>query len=607
MDEKQKHPPFSGTRLKNRFISVVSNPFNVVVLVSLILLFCLIVIPLLQMISATFTVGSKSDAKMAGKSVGEFTLYYWKYILTSYLSKAALWTPLKNSLIIGFFTTLVSVPLGAVLAWLVVRTDMPCKKLLGMLVVIPYMIPSWCKALCWLAVFRNETSGSLGLLSGLGIKVPDWLAYGPVAIVLCMSLHYYAFSYIHVSSALRSVNSELEEMGEICGAGKLQILKSITIPLVMPSILSAIVMTLSKSIGTYGVAATLGNRIGYFTLATKMKTFINAGPQGVGYAMSLVLIAIAAFIIYVNQKIIGVRKSFATIGGKGGRFRPMKLGKARLPLAVFTIVFLIVAMVMPLFVLVMETFQINTGGGYGLDNLTLYNWIGTLDKARVYINYPGIFRNSEFSKAFYNTIRLTVITSVITALCGQLLGYISTRGRGKWYGALTEQLVFIPYLMSGVAFSAIYVSMFSRERLGGLIPSLYGTFTLIVLTSVVKHLPFASRSGTSNMMQISYELEEAAQVNGAGFWRRMGRIVLPLAKSGFVSGFMLTFISVAKELDLIVIMMDKKTMTLSYLAFVYSQDGMNQMADAISVCVLAFILVCYIIANKFGADISKAF
>ena len=85
----------------------------------------------------------------------------------------------------------------------------------------------------------------------------------------------------------------------------------------------------------------------------------------------------------------------------------------------------------------------------------------------------------------------------------KILGYISTRGRGKWYGSLTEQLVFIPYLMSGVAFSTMYFAMFSTSHLGGLIPSLYGTFTLIVLTSVVKHFPFASRSGTANMMQIA--------------------------------------------------------------------------------------------------------
>ena len=603
---KRQHRPFNPTRLKNQILNVVKNPFNMIVAISLVVLFCLIVIPLLQMIATTFTVAKGELRRIRGAQVGDFTLYYWKYILTSGMAGATLWTPLKNSLVVGFFTVLVSVPLGSVLGWLIVRTDIPGKKLLGMLVVIPYMVPSWCKALSWLAVFRNKTSGSLGFLAGLGIPIPDWLAYGPVAIVLCMSLHYYAFSYINVSSALRSINSELEEMGEICGANKIQILKSITLPLVLPSVLSSIVMTLSKSIGTYGVAANLGNRIGYFTLATKMKTFINGSPQAVGYAMSLVLIALAALIIFANQRIIGVRKSYATIGGKGGRSTEMKLGKAKTPLMVFLVIFLFFAMVAPMFVLVMETFQITTGNGYGLDNLTLYNWIGTVDEAQRYINYPGIFRNPEFTRAIYNTVRLTFIGSILTALCGQFLGYISTRGRGKWYGSATEQLVFIPYLMSGVAFSAMYVAMFNRPRLGGLIPSLYGTFGLIVLTSVVKHFPFASRSGTSNMMQISTELEEAADINGANFWQRMAKIVLPLAKNGFVSGFMLTFISIAKELDLIIIMMDKRTQTMSYLAFTYSQEGYNQMADAISVCVLLFILVCYIIANKFGADIGKA-
>ena len=605
MKRKKVKRPFNGTRLKNQVLNVVKNPFNMIVAVSMVVLFCLIVIPLLQMIASTFT-AAKGEIKRIGGNVGDFTLYYWKYLLVGKLSGATLWGPLKNSLVVGLFTVLVSVPLGSVLGWLVVRSDLPGKKLIGMLVVIPYMIPSWCKALAWLAVFRNKTSGSLGFLAGLGIPIPDWLAYGPVAIVLCMSLHYYAFSYIHVSSALRSINSELEEMGEICGANKVQILKSITLPLVLPSILSAVVMTLSKAIGTYGVAANLGSRIGYFTLATKMKTFINGGPQGVGFAMSLVLISLAALIIFSNQKLIGVRKSYATIGGKGGRSNEMHLGKAKAPLMAFLVVFLFFAMVAPMFVLVMETFQVTTGNGYGLSNLTLYNWIGAVEEADRYINYPGIFRNPEFGKAVWNTIRLTFIGSIITALCGQFLGYISTRGRGKWYGSTTEQLVFIPYLMSGIAFSSMYVAMFSQPRLGGLIPSLYGTFTLIVLTSVVKHFPFASRSGTANMMQIAVELEEAADINGANFWQRMGKIVLPLAKNGFISGFMLTFISIAKELDLIIIMMDKHTQTMSYLAFTYSQEGYNQMADAISVCVLLFILVCYITANRFGADIGKA-
>ena len=597
--------PLTRRRLKNLILNVLKNPFNMVVLVSLIILFCLIIIPLLTMISSTFTLAQGELRRVQGH-VGDFTLYYWKYILTGTMANAVLWGPLKNSFVCGFFTVLVSVPLGSVLAWLMIRTDIPGKKVLGLLVTVPYMIPSWTKALAWLAMFRNSTSGANGFLAGMGIPIPDWLAYGPIAIVLCMSMHYYAFSYIMVSGALRSINSELEEMGEIQGASKAQILRHITLPLILPSVLSATVMTISKSIGTYGVPANLGNRIGYYTLATKMRNFIDQGPQAVGYAMSIVLVLLAAVIIFSNQRIVGVRKSYATVSGKGGRATLMPLGKAKKPLMAFLMVFLFLAMVVPFFVLIMETFQITTGAGYGLDNLTLYNWIGKSGDIAKYTNYEGIFRNPKFFSAFWNTIRLTLIGSIITAICGQFLGYISSRGRGKWYGDLTEQMVFVPYLMSGIAFSTMYFSMFSRPHLGGLLPSLYGTFALIVLTSVVKHFPFASKSGTANMLSISTELEEAADIAGASFWKRMSSIIVPLAKNGFISGFMLTFISIAKELDLVIIMMTPSTQTMSYLAFTYSQEGYNQMSDAVSVCVLVFILVCYTVANRFGADLNKS-
>ena len=287
--------PLTKRRLKNLILNVVKNPFNMIVLISLIILFCLIIIPLLTMIATTFTAGQAELRRIGdGAKVGDFTLYYWKYMLASNMSKAVLWEPLMNSLIIGVFVVIISVPLGSVLAWLMVRTDIPGKKILSMLVIIPYMIPSWTKALSWLAVFRNSTSGANGFLAGLGIPIPDWLAYGPIAIILCMSMHYYAFSYIMVSGSLRSINSELEEMGEIQGASKPQILRYITLPLILPSILSAVIMTISKSIGTYGVAANLGNRIGYYTLATKMRVYIEQGPQGVGYAMSLVLVGLVA-------------------------------------------------------------------------------------------------------------------------------------------------------------------------------------------------------------------------------------------------------------------------------------------------------------------------
>lgn len=603
---KRERRPLTWKRLKNLIMGVLGNPFNVIVFISLVMLFCLIVIPLLTMVSNTFMVAKSELRNLPGSEIGDVTLYYWKYLFATVLGTSVFLPALGHSLMIGFFVTIISMPLGAILAWLMVRSDIPGKRILSILIIVPYMIPSWCKSLAWLAVFRNQTAGSLGMLTGMGIPIPDWLAYGPVAIILVMTLHYYAFAYMMVSGSLRSVNSELEEMGEIQGANKVQILKSITLPLVLPAMLSAAIMTISKSIGSYGVAASLGQFTNYQVLSTLLKYFLNGTPQRVGYVISILLIAMASGTILANQKLIGVRKSYATIGGKGTRSNLMRIGWAKWPLLGFLVIFLIAAMVIPMFALIMESFQLRTGGGYGIENLSLYAWTGDwANRPLEYLAYDGLFRNSDFMGALWNTVKLSVIASVITAFCGQFLGYISTRGRGKWYGKLTEQLVFIPYLMPGVAFGAIYFAMFATPRLGGLIPSLYGTFTLIVLVSIVKHFPFASRSGTASMMQISTELEEAAEIAGASFWRRIGKIVIPLAKNGFISGLILVFISITKELDLIAVLMTPTNRTLPFLAFEYSKN-MPQAADAVAIVILVFILICYGIANIFGADIGKS-
>ena len=106
--------PITKERLKNQFLNVVRNPFNMIVFFSLIILFCLIVIPLLQMVASTFT-AAKSEIRRIGGKPGDFTLYYWRYILLSNMSQSTLWDPLKNSLIVGPFTVLVSVPLGSIL------------------------------------------------------------------------------------------------------------------------------------------------------------------------------------------------------------------------------------------------------------------------------------------------------------------------------------------------------------------------------------------------------------------------------------------------------------------------------------------------------------
>ena len=579
MSQTAAERPFSRKRrFKNRLRNTFTNPYNIITLIALILLIYLIVVPLGEMIKTTLTLAKSDLRRVKGATAGEFTLYYWNRLLFSDVSRNLFWIPLKNSLIIALSTSMISITMGALIAWLMVRTDLPGKKFFSLAIIIPYMLPSWCKSMAWLSVFRNETiGGAAGFLSYLGIQSPDWLAYGPVAIIIVLSIHYYAYAYLLVSAALRSVNSELEEMGEIVGAGKPLILRRITFPLVLP-------------------ATSLYNTV--------------QSQKGISFSISIVLILLASINIFINQKLIGSRKSYATIGGKGGRSTPLQLGKWKWPIVVILVLFLLIAVVMPLLILLYQTFMLRSSE-YGLSNFTLHYWIGEADP-NIADGLPGVFRYDQFWMYVKNTLMLVGLTSIIATVCGQMLGYINSRGRNLRSGKLVEQLVFIPYLIPSIAFGAMYLAMFATPAklniLGHditLIPSLYGTFTILVLVSIVKHLPFASRAGTSNMLQISTELEEAGQLAGAGFIKRFARIIFPLAKNGFMSGLMLILISIMKELDLIMILMTPSQATLPYIAYTYSTSGFQQPASAVAIVMFVMVFFFYWIANKFfHADIA---
>ena len=606
---KPKDQNYSKSRrLKNQIKAVVTNPYNLIVLIAIVLLTYLIVLPLLDMISTSFTLAQK-DARLAGGTAGSFTLYYWQRLLGSALTKQMLLQPLLNSLLIGVCVSFFAILIGSVLAWLMVRTDLPFKPFFSLAVIIPYMIPSWCKSQAWLTMFKTERiGGSPGFLMSLGINVPDWLAYGPVAIITVLSLHYYAYAYLLVSAALNSINSELEEMGEIQGASKPLILRKITLPLVLPAMLSAVILTFSKAIGTFGTINYLGSPVSFRTLSSELYSNSKSQNTQTAFAMAILMICIASLSVFINQRLIGARKSYATIGGKGGRSTPIGLGGWKPIVTIILFIFFIVGIIMPVIILILESCMLKEGT-YSLSNFTLYYWIGEGDP-NIMEGVSGIFKNETFMMSLVNSLKLTLVNGVFGTIFGQMLGYICAKGRGKLHGKLVEQLVFIPYLIPSVAFGGIYLSMFSKpQTLFGvtLIPALYGTFALLTLTSVVKHLPFASRAGTSNMLQISGELEEAATIEGAGFFKRFVKIVFPLSKGGFISGFMLIFVSIMKELDLIILIMTPKTSTLPYLAFQYQNQNCPQASNCVAIVMFSIVFLVYALANIFGdADLAKS-
>jgi len=593
-----------GLRLSmNRFKNYVRNPQNLISIIAIVVLLFLIALPLWEIFTKSFQLQYR-DALKTGAKEGAFSLQYWKTAFASNISKAMFYEPLANSLLTSLCVSFVGILIGGVLAWLVTRTDLPMKKFFSFILVVAYMVPSWCKALAWQIIFKNERIGGYPGMFQAVFKVapPDWISYGFFPIVLSLSLHYFVFSFLLISAALVSVGGDLEEMAEIVGAKRTTILMKITFPLVMPAILSSFILTFSKAIGSFGVPAFLGMKVNYYTLSTMIYTNIRNRMTTQAYVLSIVLILVAGFTVYLNQKAIGKRKSFTTIGGKSGRTNLLKLKRLKPAITAFLLLFVFLCVVLPLFVLVWQSVMLKPGV-YSLDNLTLHFWIGQ-PNASIADGEAGIFHNPRIWSSLYNTLKLVSIVSSIATVSGLLLGYIISRGRKRLSGRFIEQISFTPMLIPSIALSTIYLSMFSRPHL--FVPVLYGTFSLLVLISIVKYLPFAVRSGTSSMLQIHSELEEAAKIEGASWIRIFSRLILPLAKGGVFSAFLLIFISGMKELALIMLLVTPETSTLTSLTYSYTESGYAQFSNAITTLIIFIIMVVNLIARKVSkADISK--
>jgi len=587
-----------------RILRWLTSPHVLLALIMLVMMFYMIIIPLFRMVETTFTYQDKDLLAFPDATIGNFTLFHWIRMLTSKISQVYMYEPLRHSMTIAVGATLLSMVIGSIMAWLVIRTDMPGRKLVNQLAVIPYIMPSWTLAQAWLVLFKNQISGGTpGLFQFLtGIAPPDWLAYGPFPIIITSALHYYTFFFLFTSAALMSIDSNLEEAGDLMGANRWRILRRITFPLIMPAMLSGIIMTFSKVMGTFGGPNILGVPVRYYTVATMIRSSIAIGDKADGFVLGIVLILFSVITIYLNQRVVGTRKSYETIGGRGFIAHVIRLRSWRNFFITIVVIFQILVIVFPLGLLVYDTFMLRPGN-YSFDNFTLANWVGQ-SNPDINNGAPGVLRNPKIYLAAWNSIKLSILTAFFTALLGVILGYSIVKGRGTRLSKLVEQLAFIPYVIPGIAFGAVYISIFARNI--GPIPPLYGTFAVLVVVSVAKHIPYSSRSGVSAMMQVGRELEEAAQVAGASPWRRFARIIFPLTSSGFVSGFLLTFITTMRELSLVILLVTPATQLLASQTMRYTENGDDQMANAVILILIALVTIGNFAIGRFrGGSLKK--
>ena len=586
----QGRPAFFSLRnLGYQFYRLKNHPEVVIAVLCLAFLGFVVLVPLFQIIRDALTYQSYDTAYVPDAEVGAFTLFHLDRVFLQPISKALFIKPLINSLAMGVAVTAIGVTVGSGLAWLMVRTNIHFKGVMSGMLVFPYMMPSWVMALAWLILFKNDRIGGAdGLLTSLfGVQPPNWVSYGFFPIVITLSLHYYAYAYLLISGALATVDNELEEAGATCGMNRWQRTWRITVPLLVPALGSAVVLTFIRILGTFGTPALLGLPVRFFTFSTQIYASINARNQGDAYVLALVLIVLAVTFIWINSRIIGVRKSFVTMTGKGFRKREADLGIWRWPATIAVILFLVMTVALPLTLLLWESLTL-TSGNYSLSNLTTYFWVGQGDVTLAY-GVAGVLHNKGILGALSNSVKLGFSAALFNGFLGLLVGYAVVRGRGLRLSKWLEGIAFAPYIFPSIALGAIYIGMFSNRI--GPIPALYGSFAILVLITVVKNLPFTSRTGIAAMLQIDKSLEETARVQGIGWFRRMFRIIIPLSMSGLVAGMLLTFITAMRELSLIILLISPGNMVLTGVIFGYQEQDMSQHSGAVTLMLVLIIII----------------
>ena len=596
--------PEKWVAISRRIYRWITTPQVVLSLIMLLVMFYMVIVPLYRMLMTTITVQESDLRAIRDVEIGQFTWYHWVRMLTSKIATIMTYEPLLHSLTISLGATMLALTIGGLMAWMVVRTDVPGKGIINLLATVPYIMPSWTIAMAWTVLFKNQKSGGTpGLLEFFtGAPTPDWLAYGPFPIIISSALHYYTFFFLFVSAALLSIDSSLEEAGELAGAGRWRIMRKITFPLVIPALASGFIMTFSKTMGTFGGPNVLGVPVQYYTLSTMLRSNTGIGNYGDGFVLAIMLIMFAMVTVMLNQKMVGTRKSYETIGGRGFMSQKVKLRDWKVFLTAIVVIFEFIIAVLPLALLIYSTLMLQTGD-YSLSNFTLAHWIGKGD-IKINNGEPGVLLNPRIWRGAWNSVRLSLFTAFFTALFGVILGYAIVKGRGTRLSKIVEQMSFIPYVIPGIAFGAVYISMFTKPF--GPIPALYGTFALLVVVSVAKHIPYSARSGVSAMLQVSRELEEAAAIAGANPWQRFKRIIFPLTSTGFVSGFLLTFITTMRELSLIILLVTPTTAVLASMTMRYIENGNEQQADAVIILLIVLVLMGNFIISRFrGGSLKK--
>ncbi len=488
---------------------------------------------------------------------------------------------LLNSLYIGAGVTIFSTIVGTFFAWLVTRTDIPYKGFMKVLFLVPFMLPSFIGALAWKMLLNPRVGYINNLLRDcwdfLGIDGPIVNIYSYGGIMAIETMYLFPFVFIQVSGALERMDPTLEESARISGAGLFTITRKITIPLVMPSILSGALLILLYSMAHFGTVAVLGIQEGIFNIPTLIYQRIhqsagNFASIRAGTVLATILVMTAALIMWIQNRVL-TKGRYQIIGGKSFRPIEVKLRGLRIPLFLFSLAYIAFTIVLP-------TATIFLVGGlktFGLpitwENLSLANYQNI------------IFTNPQTQQAIWNSLSLGLTAAVITMFAGVIISYVIVKMKVRGKGVL-EFLGMLPFSVPGSVI-ALGVILAWGGKYG---INLYNTVWIILIAYIARYMAFSLKANSAALEQVHDSLIEASRACGASMGQSLKDVVLPLVRPGMVAAFFLIFLPALRELTVSVMLYGTNTRTIGVQIYVLNEDGQTVESAALAGIALLIIV-----------------
>ncbi|MDR1534441.1 MAG: iron ABC transporter permease [Planctomycetota bacterium] len=543
----------------------------IILFLSIAILVVVVAVPVLLIIFNAFWVNGEFNVGDIAKILGEPDTYQ----------------ALINSLIIASGTTVGSTVVGTFFAWLVTRTDLPHKRLMKGMFLVPFMLPSFIGALAW-KMLLSPRAGFINrfFMLHFGFDGPLFNIYSYAGIVMVEIMYLFPFVFIQVCGALERMDPTLEESARISGAGLFTITRKITIPLVAPSILSGALLIMLYSMAHFGTVAMLGIENGIFNIPTLIYQRIHQSAGSfasirTGTVLATILVVTAAFIIWLQGKILGGGR-YQIIAGKSFRPMELKLRGLRFPLLILCVAYIGFTIVLPTAVIFLVGGLKTYGLAFTWENLSLDN-------------YKFVLFDYQLTKdAIWNSVTLGLGAAVITMFAGVMISYVTVKMKVRGKGIL-EFLGMLPFSVPGSVIALGVILAWSGKY--GV--NLYNTVWIILVAYIARYMAFSLKANSAALEQVHDSLVEAARACGASMWQALRDIVLPLVRPGMLAAFFLIFLPSLRELTVSIMLYAPTTRTIGVAIYTLNEDGETVMSAAMAGIALILIITGQTLINRF--------